>query len=100
MLRLSEMSATYPLFCLRGFAGVTRGVPLELSWKGRDGETATAIVVPEDVVGSDVYVRVANPRDLSRARGVSGPSLAARLFTRSDGTLALVGAELSPLEQP
>jgi hypothetical protein len=100
-LRLLQLDLQYPLFEIRGLKDETScGIPVLLSWKDALGATREAVMVPEAVLEKEacIQARVAQPGDLLKNRGLTGPALAALLLGRSEASTGLLEARLEALD--
>jgi len=88
-LRLVELHGLYPLFEIRDSCApeVNVGQVFIVSWQWSD-ETVVATVVCEDRAAEDgFFFRIPSAKDVEGATGISGPALAAILFSKNDAIL-------------
>jgi len=89
-LRLVEMHRLYPLFAMHDVATtpiLEAGRLYALSWTSGD-ERLFATAVCEDRAGEGLFFRIPRATDFEGARGITGPSLAAVLFSKNEAALA------------
>jgi hypothetical protein len=97
MLRLAELHGVYPLFVMHDAAmpPIEAGRVCTLSWKWVD-EDVSATTVCESGPGEGLFFRIPRATDFEGVRGITGPALAAFLFSKNEASVAITDIRVSP----
>ena len=97
MLRLVEMHGLYPLFVMQcpQTPRIEGGRVCTLSWRWVDEDVSTTVVC-ESRIGEGIFFRIPHATDFEGVRGITGPFLAAYLFSKSEASVAVTDVRVSP----